>query len=56
MAYIIDKNKCTNCGTCQPLCPVEAITEVDDKRFIDPDTCISCGTCEGECPSAAIYE
>ncbi len=54
MAYVIDDN-CVACGTCQPNCPVEAISE-GDIYSIDPDTCISCGTCAEVCPSDAIHE
>lgn len=53
MAYVID-DKCTKCGTCKDVCPVEAISEGDDKYEIDPDTCIDCGACAGECPVEAI--
>lgn len=56
MAYKINADKCVNCGTCEPLCPVNAISEKDDKRVIDEDTCISCGSCAAECPSDAIAE
>lgn len=43
MAYVIT-DKCVACGTCLPVCPVEAISE-GDIYHIDPDTCISCGSC-----------
>lgn len=54
MAYVIDDN-CVACGSCAPVCPVEAISE-GDKYSIDPDTCISCGSCAEVCPSGAISE
>lgn len=53
MAYKIS-DKCTKCGTCKPVCPVEAISEGDKKFVIDADTCIDCGLCAGECPAEAI--
>lgn len=56
MAYKIDAEKCVNCGSCEPDCPVEAISESGDKRVINAETCISCGTCASECPSDAISE
>lgn len=56
MAYIIDAEKCNNCGTCEPECPVECISEKDDKRVIDAEECIDCGSCEDVCPEGAISE
>lgn len=53
MAYVIT-DKCTMCGTCVPVCPVEAISEGDPKYVIDPDECIDCGACQSECPVEAI--
>ena len=56
MAYRINKSQCVNCGTCEPDCPVGAISETDNARIIDEEKCISCGTCAGECPTSAIAE
>ena len=56
MAMKIDPSVCVNCGTCEPDCPVGAISEVADKRQIDADKCISCGTCASTCPAEAISE
>ena len=53
MAYVIS-DKCTKCGSCEPVCPSEAITEGDDQYVIDPDKCVDCGLCADECPVEAI--
>ncbi len=53
MAYLISE-ACTNCAACESECPVGAISEQSDKRFIAPDLCISCGACEPVCPVEAI--
>lgn len=47
---------CVSCGTCADKCPVDAISEGDDKYVIDADTCVDCGACEDACPNSAITE
>ena len=53
MAHVIS-SKCTKCGNCKSVCPVEAISEGDPKFIIDADKCIDCGLCASECPVEAI--
>lgn len=50
--YIIDE--CTGCGTCEPVCPVEAISAEDPIYVIDKEVCIDCGACDDVCPVDAI--
>ena len=54
MTVTIDKEKCTGCGACVDVCPVDALKLEDDKAVVDPETCIDCGTCVDECPVEAI--
>ncbi len=54
MAYIIEPDLCTACGTCLDECPVEAISE-GDTYVIDPDLCTDCGACADVCPVEAIH-
>lgn len=53
MAHVIS-DECTNCGACEPECPVEAISEKGDKRKIDAKECTDCGACAAVCPVDAI--
>lgn len=55
MAYIIT-DACTACGACTSVCPVEAISEGEDKYSIDPDLCTDCGLCADECAFDAIEQ
>ena len=54
MAAQVDTEKCTGCGICVDVCPVEAIKLENDKAKIDNDTCMDCGACIGECPNDAL--
>src|SRR5687768_12702823 len=55
MTYIIGQ-PCidTKDISCQSVCPVDCINEVDIMIVIDPEECIDCGACEPECPVEAI--
>ena len=54
MAVKVDLEKCTGCGTCAEVCPVEAIKIENDKAQIDEEECVDCGTCVEECPESAL--
>jgi ferredoxin len=53
MAYVIT-DECIACGSCEDECPVEAISEGDDKYVIDAKLCNDCGACAEQCPVEAI--
>ena len=55
MAFKIT-DACVKCGACADNCPVEAISEGDEKYVIDADVCVSCGACADNCPVEAIEE
>ena len=52
MAYKIS-DECIKCGACAAECPVNAISEGENKYVIDADTCIECGACAETCPVGA---
>ena len=53
MAHVINED-CTSCGACVDECPVEAISEGDDRYEIDAELCTDCGACVDACPVEAI--
>jgi NAD-dependent dihydropyrimidine dehydrogenase PreA subunit len=55
----VDLEKCTGCGTCLDVCPVEVfeIIDVDGEQKSSPvneDECIACMACIASCPEEAI--
>jgi len=51
-------DKCTGCGSCKGICPVEAIeikaSQGAAKAYVAPDRCIGCGVCVRHCSSGAL--
>lgn len=51
----IDSKKCTGCGTCVDVCPVDVFVKKGDKSVVKkPGDCIGCRACEVQCPETAI--
>ncbi|HHF09855.1 MAG TPA: 4Fe-4S dicluster domain-containing protein [Methanomicrobia archaeon] len=52
---IVDKEKCTGCGTCAENCPVDVYEIKNEKAVpVNEDACIACRLCESQCPEGAI--
>ncbi len=49
MAYKIT-DACIKCGACAGACPVNCISEGEERYEINSEECIECGTCSGVCP------
>jgi NAD-dependent dihydropyrimidine dehydrogenase PreA subunit len=49
-----DQEKCTGCGQCVEICPVQVIKMEGDFPVVDKDWCIGCGVCAIPCPSSAV--
>jgi NAD-dependent dihydropyrimidine dehydrogenase PreA subunit len=52
---LIDQDSCAACGICaNDRCPIQAISETDDKFSVQPDKCLGCGVCIPTCPTESI--
>ncbi len=49
-----DKERCTGCGQCVEICPVNVIRMEDGFPVVDSEWCIGCGVCAVPCPASAI--
>lgn len=59
MPPVIDYEKCTGCGTCDALCPADAIYMRESEKHLMPymkypEECWHCGSCRQDCPEEAI--
>jgi adenylylsulfate reductase subunit B len=59
MPPVFDYTKCTGCGTCDSLCPADAIhmeeSQEGDRPYLKyPEECWHCGSCRQDCPEGAI--
>jgi ferredoxin len=43
-------DRCTGCGLCETVCPVQAIALTADGPIVDGDICLGCGQCDYQCP------
>ena len=53
----IDEKKCTGCGTCVDVCPMNVFEmDADKKKAVVKrgGECIACRSCEVQCPAGAI--
>jgi len=50
----VDLEKCTGCGICEDVCPVDAAVVTDGVPSIDMGSCTLCGVCVSACPVNAI--
>jgi Pyruvate/2-oxoacid:ferredoxin oxidoreductase delta subunit len=52
---VVDREECTQCGTCALRCPFGAVTmSTDDEPVVEAAECRGCGLCSTGCPAEAI--
>lgn len=51
-APLTDKGRCTQCGFCVEICPVQAI-RLEEEIVTDAELCIKCCACVKQCPKGA---
>ena len=49
-----DRERCTGCGECVEICPVNVIKMEGDFPVVDKEWCIGCGVCAIPCPVSAV--
>ncbi len=45
---------CIGCGSCAEICPVDAVSMIDERPVVDLNWCIGCGVCAVTCPAEVI--
>lgn len=51
----VDVEKCTGCGNCVEVCPVDVFEIQDDKSVVvNADECLECESCIEACDQGAI--
>lgn len=51
---VVDRSACVGCADCVRICPVKAVTIVEEKAEIADSLCIDCRQCVKTCPHNAI--
>jgi ferredoxin len=49
----VDENSCEACGTCEKVCPFNAIN-VNGTAVVKWEACMGCGICVGQCPNESL--
>ncbi|MDP8257847.1 MAG: 4Fe-4S binding protein [Candidatus Aadella gelida] len=55
MAVKVNNEKCTGCGACVSVCPVDAI-KIENGKAVISEECVDCGECVTQCPVEALSQ
>jgi electron transfer flavoprotein alpha subunit len=50
----VDVEKCSACGKCIDICPMEVIVLKEGKAFVETQNCNNCKICMRACPENAF--
>jgi formate hydrogenlyase subunit 6/NADH:ubiquinone oxidoreductase subunit I len=50
-----DGQRCTACGVCVDICPMDVFAMDDGSVTLDRARCIGCGLCVMNCPEGAVH-
>jgi heterodisulfide reductase subunit A len=50
----INEAVCVGCGTCEAVCPFDALSLEEGVMHVNEVVCKGCGSCGSACPSGAI--
>jgi len=53
---VVDKPRCTGCGVCLTVCPLDAVVLEAERAEIREELCNGCGACLSACPEGAIMD
>jgi len=51
---VCDRDVCTLCAGCAPLCPADALAVYETFLELDGEKCTACGSCVKGCPTGAL--
>jgi heterodisulfide reductase subunit A len=54
MVPVVNESLCISCGTCERVCPFNAVEVIDEVAQVSEVACTGCGLCVSVCPTKAL--